>query len=64
MVEVGDKVRNPLFPEEYSIGTVISRESETAFIVEYRNNMIGELYKRTTLDYDIYKNDIKKEEGK
>ena len=65
MVEVGDKVRNPLFPEECSIGTVISRESETTFIVEYRNNMIGELYKRTTLDYDIYKkNDIKKEEGK
>ena len=64
MVEVGDKVRNPLFPEECGIGTVVSRESETTFIVEYRNNMTGELYKRTTLDYDIYKKNIKKEEGK
>lgn len=55
MVEVGDKVHNLLFPEDCSVGTIVSRESETTFIVEYKNNMTGELYKRTTLDYDIYK---------
>lgn len=58
MVEVGDKVYSYIFPEECNVGTVVSRESETAFIVEWRNRVTGELYKRTTLDYNIYKNNL------
>lgn len=56
MVEVGDEVYTLLFPEECNPGTIISKESETEFIVEWRNRETGELYKRTTLDYTIYKN--------
>lgn len=56
MVEVGDKVYNYTFPEECSVGTVVSKESEGVFIIEYINRVIGELYKRTILDYNIYKN--------
>ena len=58
MIEVGDKVYNYIFPEECSVGTVVSRESETTFIVEWINRETGELYKRTTLDYNIYKNNL------
>ena len=56
MVEVGDEVYNLSFPEEYNPGTIISKESETEFIVEWRNRVTGELYKRTTLGYNIYTN--------
>ena len=62
MIEVGDKVYNYTFPEECSVGTVVSRESETAFIIEWMNRETGELYKRTTLDYNIYKNNLVLEE--
>lgn len=55
MVEIGDVVYNGLFPEECNPGIVVSKESGTAFTVEYRNRITGDLYKRTTLDYDIYK---------
>ena len=55
MVEVGDEVYNSTFPEECNTGTVISKESETVFTVEWRNRVTGELYKRTTLDYNLYK---------
>ena len=54
MIEIGDKVYNHTFPEECSVGIIMSKESETTFIVEYRNVVTGELYKRTTLDYNIY----------
>ena len=54
MVEVGDEVYNPTFPEECNTGTVISKES-AVFTVEWRNRVTGELYKRTTLDYNLYK---------
>lgn len=52
MLEVGDKVYNYTFPEECNMGIVISKESETAFTVEYRNRATGELYKIATLDYE------------
>lgn len=55
MIEIGDEVYNGLFPEECNPGIVVSRESETAFMIEYRNRITGELYERTTLDYNIYK---------
>ena len=55
MIEVGDKVYNYIFPEECNVGTVVSKVSETTFIVEWINKETGELYKRTTLDYNIYK---------
>ena len=55
IVEVGNKVYSYIFPENCNIGTVVSRESETIFIVEWINEEGGELYKRTTLDYNIYK---------
>ena len=55
MVEVGDKVYGYIFPKECSIGTVVSRESEGVFVVEWINRMTGELYKKTFLDYNIYK---------
>lgn len=55
MVEVGDKVYNLVFPEECNPGIIVSRKSETEFEVEWRNMETGELYKRTTLDYNIYK---------
>ena len=58
MIEVGDKVYNYTFPEECSVGTVVSRESETTFIVEWINRETRELYKRTTLYYNIYKNNL------
>ena len=58
MIEVCDKVYNYTFPEECSVGTVVSRESETAFIIEWMHRETGELYKRTTLDYNIYKNNL------
>ena len=58
MIEIGDKVYNYTFPEECSVGTVVSRESETAFIIEWMHRETGELYKRTTLDYNIYKNNL------
>ena len=47
VIEVGDKVYNYIFPEEYNVGTVVSKESETTFIVEWVNRETGELYKRT-----------------
>ena len=31
-VEVGDKVYNCIFPEEYSVGTVVSRESQNVYL--------------------------------
>ena len=55
MVEVGDEVYNLSFPEEFNPGTIIFKESETEFIVEWRNRETGELYKVATLDYNIYK---------
>lgn len=58
VVEIGDKVYSYIFPEECNVGTVVSKVSETAFIVEWINRETGELYKRTTLDYDIYKNNL------
>ena len=54
-VEVGDKVYNCIFPEECSVGTVVSRESECVFVVEWINRITGKLYKKTILDYNIYK---------
>ena len=54
-VEVGDKVYNYIFPEECSVGTVVSRESEGVFVAEWINRITGELYKKTILDYNIYK---------
>ena len=54
MIEVGDKVYNDIFPEECNVGTVVSRKSETEFIIEWRNRVTGELYKRTIYDYNIY----------
>ena len=56
MVEVVDEVYNLSFPEEFNPGTIIFKESETEFIVEWRNRETGELYKVDTLDYNIYKN--------
>ena len=55
MIEVGDKIYSYTFPEECNVGTVVSKESETTFIVEWINRVTGELYKITTLDYNIYK---------
>lgn len=54
MPVIGDIIYNPLFPEECSIGTIVSRESETEFIAEYRNRITGELYIRNILDFSIY----------
>ena len=54
MIEIGDKIYNKLFPEECNPGIVVSRKSETEFIIEWRNKVTGELYKRTTYDYNIY----------
>ena len=55
MVEVGDKVYSYIFPEECSVGTVVSRESEGVFVAEWINRITGELYKKTILDSNIYK---------
>ena len=55
MVEIGDNVYNYTFPEECSVGAVVSKTSETKFIVEWINRVTEELYKRTILDYSIYK---------
>ena len=54
MLVIGDTIYNLLFPEECSIGTIVSRESETEFIAEYRNRITGELYIRNILDFSIY----------
>ena len=54
MIEIGDEMYNYLFPEECNPGIVVSRKSETEFIIEWRNRVTGELYKRTTCDYNIY----------
>ena len=54
-VEVGDKIYSHIFPEECSVGIVVSRESETVFVVEWINRITGKLYKKTILDYNIYK---------
>lgn len=56
MVEVGDIVYTYIFPEECSSGVVVSKESETTFVVEWRNRVTGELYKQTILDYNIHEN--------
>ena len=55
MVEVGYKVYSYIFPEECSVGTVVSKESEGVFCVEWINRITGRLYKKTILDYNIYK---------
>lgn len=54
MIEIGDKVYNHTFPEECGVGIIVSKESETTFISEYRNRVTGEWYKRTALEYNIY----------
>ena len=54
MIEIGDEMYNYLFPEECNPGIVVSRKSETEFIIEWRNRVTGELYKRTNYDYNIY----------
>ena len=55
MIEVGDTVYSYIFPENCNAGRVISKESETAFIVEWINRDTGKLYKRTILDLDMHK---------
>ena len=55
MVEVGDKVYSCIFPEECSVGTVASIESEGVFLVEWINRITGKLYKKIILNYNIYK---------
>ena len=55
MVEVGDKVYSYIFPEECSVGIVVAKKSEGVFMIEWINRIAGKLYKKTILDYDIYK---------
>ena len=42
MLEIGDVVFNGLIPEECNPGIVVSRESETVFVVDYINRITGE----------------------